>query len=368
MKKIIIIALSMLFFYGAIGEPKDSLDIMIGQMIQIGITDFGDASVRNELRNLIKTGKVGGVILFEKNLQKEDTKVALKKMIEEIQKEANIPLFIAIDEEGGYVNRLKPKYGFPKTVSAAYLGAMDDLDSTKFYSTQTAQTLSSLGFNVNYAPSVDVAINPSNPVIVKNERSYSKDPKMVVRHAAAYIEGHKPFNVATVLKHFPGHGSSQVDTHLGVADVSNSWQKKELEPYIALIKTGSVQAIMTAHIINQNLDEDLLPATLSKRIITDLLRKELGYEGVIFSDDMHMAAIIKNYGFKEAVVLAINAGVDCLIFSNNISPDEIISAEALHHHIKTQVLMGTIDVNSITQSYRRLIKLKSALGLNYLKY
>ena len=193
--------------------------------------------MRNELRNLIKTGKVGGVILFEKNLQKEDTKVALKKMIEEIQKEANIPLFIAIDEEGGYVNRLKPKYGFPKTVSAAYLGAMDDLDSTKFYSTQTAQTLSSLGFNVNYAPSVDVAINPSNPVIVKNERSYSKDPKMVVRHAAAYIEGHKPFNVATVLKHFPGHGSSQVDTHLGVADVSNSWQKKELEPYIALIKT-----------------------------------------------------------------------------------------------------------------------------------
>jgi beta-N-acetylhexosaminidase len=262
---------------------------------------------------------------------------------------------------------LKPKYGFPKTVSAAYLGAMDDLDSTKFYSAQTAQTLNSLGFNVNYAPSVDVAINPDNPVIVKNERSYSKEPKTVIRHAAAYIEGHKPYNVATVLKHFPGHGSSQVDTHLGVADVSNSWQKKELEPYIALIKTGSVQAIMTAHIINQNLDEDLFPATLSKRIITGLLRKELGYEGVIFSDDMHMAAIIKNYGFKEAVVLAINAGIDCLIFSNNISPDEIISAEALHRHIKTQVLTGTIDANSITQSYRRLIKLKSALGLNYLK-
>ena len=121
MKKISITALSMLFFYGAIGEPKDSLDIMIGQMIQIGITDFGDASVRDELRNLIKTGKVGGVILFEKNLQKEDTKAALKKMIEELQKEADIPLFISIDEEGGYVNRLKPKYGFPKTVSAAYL-------------------------------------------------------------------------------------------------------------------------------------------------------------------------------------------------------------------------------------------------------
>ena len=367
MKKIAIDSLSVLFFYGALGQERDSLDIMIGQMIQVGITDFNDPSVRKELRTLIKTDKVGGVILFEKNLQKENTKSALSNLIQVLQKDAHIPLFIAIDEEGGYVNRLKPKYGFPKTVSAAYLGAMDDLDSTKFYSAQTAQTLSSLGFNVNYAPSVDVAVNPNNPVIVKNERSYSKDPKKVIRHASAYMEGHKPYDVATVLKHFPGHGSSQADTHLGVADVSNSWQKKELDPFIELIKTGTVQAIMTAHIINKNLDEDLFPATLSKRIITDLLRKELGYDGVIFSDDMHMAAIIKNYGFKEAVILAINAGVDCLIFSNNIFPDEIISAGALHSHIKHQVLTGKIDSKTITQSYRRLIKLKSAIGLMVLK-
>ena len=367
MKKISILALAIIFFSRALSDPKDSLDIMIGQMIQIGITDYNDTSVRNELSNLIKTGKIGGIILFEKNLQKEDAKTVLKKMIEELQKDAKIPLFIAIDEEGGYVNRLKPKYGFPKTVSAAYLGTMDDLDSTKFYSAQTAQTLSSHGINLNYAPSIDLAINPNNPVIVKNERSYSKIPKKVTEHASAFIEGHKPYNVATVLKHFPGHGSSQVDTHLGVADVTNSWQKKELEPYIALIKTESAQAIMTAHIVNQKLDKNLFPATLSKRIITDLLRKELRYEGVIFSDDMHMAAIINNYGFKEAVVLAINAGVDCLIFSNNISPNEIISATDLHSHIRHQVLIGKIDASSITQSYHRLMKLKSSIGLNYLR-
>ena len=356
----------------AYGQDADtvSLDQMIGQMVMVGLNKYQEPNNKKETLQAIREGKISGVVLFEKDLNKKDTKKNLSKLVWELQENTTIPLLIAIDEEGGRVNRLKPKYGFPKTVSAQYLGEIDNLDSTYFYASGTAQTLSQFGFNVNFAPTVDVNINPKNPVIGGVGRSYSSDYLEVIDHAQTVIKAHDAYTVATALKHFPGHGSSAEDTHLGIADVSNTWRLEELYPYKALIDSGYVRSIMSSHIVNRTLDDQLLPATLSKKILNGILRTYLGFDGVVFSDDMHMGAITQHYGFEEAVVLAVNAGVDVLVFSNNITLDDITNAGSLHALIKKGVEEGKIEEWRIRESYQRIMKFKRELGLledSYLK-
>lgn len=349
----------------SLAQEKDSvsLDDMIGQMVMVGLNNYVEPKEKLQTLDAIAQGKISGIILFEKDLKKTDTKKNLSRLVWELQETAKTPLFIAIDEEGGKVNRLKPKYGFPKTMTAASLGALNNLDTTRYYAQQTSKNLHQFGFNVNFAPTVDVNINPKNPVIAGYGRSYSADPEVVTKHAKEVIESHDDQNVATVLKHFPGHGSSSSDTHLGIADVSNSWRFEELFPYKSLIDSGLVKAIMSSHIVNRSLDEDLLPATLSKKMIDGVLRHHLGFEGVVFSDDMHMGAITQHYGFEEAVVLAINAGVDVLVFSNNITDDDITNAGSLHGLIKEAVIEGKIEVSQIEAAYQRIRSLKETLGL-----
>jgi len=358
----IVIILAALFFR-SFGQNDDSLKLMIGQMIMIGINDYDDPGEKYDLLGNIKAGYLGGIILYEKNLDKENTSKKLAELILELQEDAKTPLFMSIDEEGGRVNRLKPKYGFPKTRSAAYLGDLDNIDSTYFYAEQTAKLLSGFGFNVNYAPVIDVNVNTSNPVIGKLERSYSEDYREVTRHAAAFIKAHTNYGIATTLKHFPGHGSSADDTHLGIADVTDTWRIEELYPYRFLIDSGVVTGVMTAHIVNGTLDQQKLPATLSNKIINGMLRDFLNYEGVVFSDDMHMGAISANYGFEDAVVMAINAGVDVLMFSNNVFDYQLTTVTEIHELIFQKVKSGQISTGQIQASFQRIMKLKSQLGL-----
>lgn len=342
-------------------EDSVSLDVMIGQMILTGIGDFSYLPDDAEIIDDIKSGKVGGIILFEKNINSERPKIQLKRTIDSLKSAASIPLFISIDEEGGRVNRLKPKYGFPITKQAGELGAMNNLDTTAFYANNTASTLNEYGINVNYAPDVDVAINPENPVIAKLGRSYSEDPKIVARHAQKVIDVHRENNVLTVLKHFPGHGSSRNDSHFGVADVSDTWQFAELMPYKYLLDSGRVDAIMTAHIVNEHLDPDKLPATLSPYIITNILRGVLNYQGVVFTDDMQMHAISKNFGFEESIKMAINAGVDVMLFCNNVPGNERRTPSQIHDIISNYVTQGEISEDRIRASYNRIMQLKSKL-------
>ncbi|MFY0688106.1 MAG: glycoside hydrolase family 3 protein [Cyclobacteriaceae bacterium] len=352
-----------LCFSIVVNGQNDPLDHMVGQMIMVGYNDYYNASQQKEILRLIEEGKVGGIILFEKNLKKNGTKAELAKMIAELQSKAEIPLFMGIDEEGGRVNRLKPKYGFPETRSAQYLGELDNVDSTRYYANAVAENLSKYGFNVNYAPNVDVNINPDNPVIGKAERSYSAEPATIARHAEIVIEEHDKQNVITVLKHFPGHGSSAADSHLGIADVSNSWQFNEIYPYMELIRQNKVKAVMSAHIVNRVLDERMLPGTLSDKVIKGILRDALKFDGVVFSDDMHMGAIAKEYGLEEAIVLAANADLDVLMFSNNIYEDEKVSGEELHQIIVKNVKNGQISMETIAKSYQRIISLKAEMGM-----
>ncbi|MBC6400612.1 MAG: glycoside hydrolase family 3 protein [Ekhidna sp.] len=353
-----------------IDPAKDSIDTMIGQMIMIGAGDFNLVEGNEVIFQEIKSGKVGGVVLYEKNILFESPKSELALLIQTLQKNADIPLFISIDEEGGRVNRMKMRYGFPKTVSAQYLGKLDNLDSTRFYARQTASLLNSFGINMNYAPVLDVNLNPKNPVIGKMERSFSVDYYEVIKHANAVIEEHQKQGVIPVLKHFPGHGSSRNDTHLGLTDVTETWQIEEVYPYSALIDSGKVQAVMTAHIVNKSLDQTKNPATLSKRIVSGLLRDFLHFDGVIISDDMQMGAINNEYGLRESIKMSLLAGVDILMFANNVRDDERVSATTIHAIIKDLLFEGVISKERILQSYSRIIKMKKEAGLcspNYLK-
>lgn len=341
-------------------SPIDSLDFKIGQMLIVGYPKQEVTQDEPILKDIAQ-GKIGGIILFEKNIPADNSYIKLKQLTWSLKQNAPLPLLMAIDQEGGRVNRLKEKYGFPPTVSAQYLGETANLDSTTFYAEITAATLAGLGFNVNFAPVVDLSTYKDNPVIGKIERAYSDDPDSVVMQAEAVIDAHRRFGVITVLKHFPGHGSSHADTHLGIADVTDYWQAKELQPYQRLLQKHKVDAIMTAHIVNRKLDEEGKPGTLSYPIITGLLRDSLNYDGVVFSDDMQMHAITEHYGLEKAIKLSILAGVDILMFSNNIQGSEDRTVDTVHKIVKDLVEKGEISPERIDESYNRILKLKSGL-------
>lgn len=343
-----------------VGQTPDLLDVKIGQMILVGMPK---AEVDPLVLEEVRKGKVGSIIFFEKNIpNKPNAFASVKNMTWTYQKAASIPLFICIDQEGGKVNRLKEKYGFTRSVSAAALGKSKSIDSVSFYAEATAATLAGLGFNVNFAPCVDLAIT-ENAVIYKPERSYSANEDTVAMMAAEVIRQHRKFGIITSLKHFPGHGSSKEDTHFGVADVTNTWSERELKPYKQLLENNLVDAVMTSHIVNKKLDSKGYPGTLSKDILDGILRKQLGFNGVVFSDDMQMHAISKNFGLEETIKLAINAGVDVLCFSNNIAGTDERTVDKVHAIIKKLVASGEIKPGRIDESFQRILQLKSRIGI-----
>ncbi len=357
--------LLMLFYLATISATKaqdlDSLDIKIGQMILVG---FPGTTVDEKVLEEVRVGKVGSIILFEKNIPPKNSFVALKKITWTYSQAASIPLLIGIDQEGGRVNRLKDKYGFPKSITAEAMGKGPTLDSVRFYSEATASTLSGLGINVNFGPVVDLASNPTNPIIAKYGRAFSANEDSVILMAKEFIKEHRKYGVLTSIKHFPGHGSSKDDTHLGIADVTNTWEERELKPYQILIDSGYVDAIMTSHIVNKKLDKQGNPGTLSSDILTGILRKRLKFEGVIFTDDMQMHAITKHYGLEEAIKLAVNGGVDIMTFSNNIQGSEERTVDKVHSIIRKMVQTGEIKEARIDESFDRILKLKKQLSTN----
>lgn len=356
MKKLILIALAFAFVTPTFA---DSLDVKIGQMIMIGMRGTS-VSPKSSIYKFVSQGTVGGVLLYERNVHKTAAKSKMKTLSATLQAAAPIPLLISIDQEGGQVNRLKTKYGFPAMPSAYDVAQKNDNAYASRIANRIAGTCGSLGINVNYAPVMDLH-NRACPVLGKRERCFSADPNEVARFGEIYVDAHRENKVLTVLKHFPGHGNSRSDSHLGIADVSRYWKPNELTPYQKLIKADKVDAIMTAHIINTQLEPSKLPATLSEKIITGTLRNELGYDGVIITDDMQMGAIAKYYGFKESIKKAILAGVDILMFSNNIAGANQYSAKNVHATIKKMVLAGIIPMDRIDESYTRIMKMKQGL-------
>lgn len=343
-------------------DTPPSLETMIGQMIMVGVKGMNIEEVNPAFLKQIDEGHIGGIVLFDydvttkKAYRNVESPAQVKKLVSDLQKHAFIPLLMAVDQEGGKVNRLKSKYGFPNSVTAKYLGTLDNIDSTKYYAVQNAQTLKSLGFNVNFAPVVDIDLNPDNPVIGKYERSYSDKTNLVIKHATAWIKEQDAQGILSTLKHFPGHGSSDADSHEGITDVTKYWKAEELAPFKTLSALDYQVAIMTAHVKNDQLDT-LYPATLSEKVIHKILRKDWQFDGLVFSDDLQMKAVNAIYDFETILQRSIEAGVDVLVFGNNIEYDETIPARAVKA-IAEMVEAGTISRERIELSYGRILNVK----------
>ncbi|KAA6301586.1 MAG: Beta-hexosaminidase [Candidatus Ordinivivax streblomastigis] len=337
----------------------------IGQMLIIGFHGM-KLQANNHIITDIQQRHISGVILFDYDAPSKkygrniSNPKQLKQLSTDLQKLTNEKLIISIDQEGGKVNRLKAKYGFPASVSAEYLGKINNEDSTRYYASICAKTLKAHGINLNFAPCVDVNLNPKNPIIGGVQRSFSKDTTTIIRHAQWWLETQQSLGVIGSLKHFPGHGSSSADTHLGNVDVSKTWNACELAPYRQLIQTGQVHVVMTSHIFNAHLDPHY-PATLSKAILTDILRKQLHFKGVIITDDLAMGALVKNYSLEAILEHAINAGADLLCLSNNGETDDPFIAQKAVDIIFKLVKSGKIAPETIDASYKRIQELKSLL-------
>lgn len=346
----------------------DSLKKKIGQMLMVGFDGF-TVNESHPIAQAILAEQLGSVILFDydcktkqfaRNIQNPDQ---LKKLTQQLQKYANNTLFIAVDYEGGAVNRLKTQYGFPSTKTAAEVAVLS-VDEIKSYAEQMASTLKSVGINLNFAPVLDVNVNLANPIIAQLHRSFSADPNQVIRCAEIFYQAFVKNGVIAGYKHFPGHGSSEGDTHLGCVDVTETWQSIELLPYQKLLKTPENLMIMTAHIVHQKLDAAGYPASLSYAMIQKLLRNEMHFDGVVITDDLQMKAITDQYGLRESLSLAIQAGADILLVGNQLGECVILPQEMIDW-IYQDIQNGKISIERIDQSYQRILNLKSSIFANF---
>ena len=336
-----------------------SLEKKIGQMLLVGFQGTR-VTESHPIIHHIRENQIGGILLSEANIevgQGGDSHEQIKRLTSLLQEVSPVPLFIAIDYEGGHVSRLKPEYGFSPTRSAKSLGLENNLLATRTQASAMAGLLEDLGINVNFAPVLDLAVNPKNPVIVKKNRSFSADPFIVTNHARAFIQAHHEKGILCAVKHFPGHGSSIHDTHQARTDITHTWVPEELIPFRKLISEGCPDFVMAAHVFHRRID-DANPATLSSKALTTILRGQLKYDGVILADDMHMRAIIQEYDLTHAVIRAINAGVDILVFTYNPNAGNNFISNIIDM-VKKAVDEQLIPKERIDASYRRITKLKN---------
>jgi beta-N-acetylhexosaminidase len=349
---------------GCGGAREVTLEEKIAQMLLVGFrgTQLDES---NYIVRDIRDYHIGGVILFDRDAalgtygRNITSPEQLQALTASLRRLSATPMFIAVDQEGGNVCRLKERYGFPPTVTAQYLGTLNDPAVTRMYADSIGSTLAANGLNMNFAPVVDLNVNPDSPAIGRLQRSFSADPAIVANHARIFVQTHDLNRVATCFKHFPGHGSATADSHLGFVDVTDTWSEIELEPYRILSSEGNCRMVMTAHVFNRNIDPDL-PATLSRPIITGLLRERLAYDGVVVTDDLQMQGLTQFFNYQTIVEKAILAGVDIILVSNNLAYDPEVVPTTINL-VADLVRGGTITQERIDASYRRIMGLKNRL-------
>lgn len=340
----------------------------IGQMLIMGFSGLS-LEQDNQVKDWLSKENLGGILLFDYDLAKQCpgknliNQPQIKQLTTQLNQyaqrsfsgQAGIPLFIAIDYEGGAVDRLRHIEGCMQTINPREMAQLSEAE-LRIEAKKMAATLKTLGFNLNFAPVVDLHLNEEQGIIGKLGRSFSSDAKLTARTAKIFVEAFAEYGISCCYKHFPGHGSALGDTHEGFVDVSETFQQSELEPYALLLEDQSLPAmIMTAHVINRHLDESRLPATLSQKILTGLLRQTLGFDGVIISDDLQMQAISNHYSLEEALCLTLNAGADMVIIANQlgeINAPEVITK--IEHLVQTKA----IKLSRIEEAYQRIMHLK----------
>ncbi|MFQ3307621.1 MAG: beta-N-acetylhexosaminidase [Candidatus Midichloriaceae bacterium] len=347
----------------------DDIHSLIGSMLVFGFRGVtpNDISVQNIYED-ISDHNLGGVILFGYNIVYPEQLLKLTNYITQRRKD----LFVAVDQEGGRVQRLNKKKGFIDTISAKRMSKYFSYREAYEKYSLMAREMKTYGINFNLAPCIDLDSDTPSSVIGALERSYGSDVNIITNYAIKFIEAHKEYGILTSLKHFPGHGLSRGDTHKNMVDMTHSANfKLETKPYINIFDSKLHTSVMTSHIINNNLDSRGYPASLSKRMVTDILRNNMNFRGLVITDALEMKAISDNFSVEDVITLAINAGNDMLIFSKNlaISPNSTekdpwdITPNEVINIIKSKVLSGEIKKSRIEESCARIYNAKKALNI-----
>ncbi len=319
----------------------------IGQMIIAGFKGL-QINPKDPVVRDIQQFNIGGVILYDEEVSDPNERwrnirstEQTKSLIQNLKK-VDESLLICIDQEGGNVQRLKEEYGFLACPSWNEIGSHNDEKVTRKFAASISNTLNELGINVNLAPVVDLEVN-GDAYQSKESRCFSSDPSIIADHSQIFVEAHQNKNVICTLKHFPGLGSAQDDTHEGFTDISNTWSEREIEPFKQLIDQGKVDLIMVGHSFHREIDPGW-PASMSEKTVNGLLRTELNYDGVVICDDPMMGAISNQYDFETAMGQIINASVDLLCFGNNLVYDRDIVPRTI------ETIFGLIDRGHIEES------------------
>lgn len=338
-----------------------TLEEMAGQMIVVGFQgdDAGDASVE-ALRAELAAGRLGGVMLLKTNVKGLGAVAEMNAAFRAAS--PGLPPFITIDQEGGAVERMTEDVGFMEIPNAASIAANNSPAGARAIYATMAASLAELGFTVNFGPVADVNLNANNQVIAKFGRSFSADPAVVASYDAAFIEAHHQAGMLTALKHFPGHGSSTADSHEGFVDITQTWQPLELDPYRALIGAGEVDMVMVGHLYHADYSDvgTQDPSSLSPQWIDGVLRGDLGFDGVVISDDLEMGAIRDHFTLEQTAILAVRAGVDVLLFSNTAKYHASLSRDILNILV-TEAQADPAFAARIAQSYERIVALKGGI-------
>ena len=346
---------------------NQTLERLIGQLIIAGFRG-SNAAPDSPIANFIKDYNLAGVILYD-----EDVKIGglgsrniqstnqVKELSDQLQSFSKDGLLISIDQEGGGTNRLKSNYGFPETPSWNHMGLLNNDLMTLQFSQTIASTLNDCGINVNFAPVLDLDYGDET-VIGKAKRANSHIPKTVIQHSRIFIQSLRDNNVISCGKHFPGQGSAFGDTHKGSTDISNTWTVKDLLPFDELIKYGDLDMVMVSHTFDKKIDPNY-PASLSHIIITDMLRNDLGFNGVVICDDPSMNAISDHYDLTESFELMFNAGIDLFCLGNNLNYDPDFIPKSVSSMCQL-VRSGKVTENRIRQSINRIEFLKKKYNIH----
>ena len=361
---IIVVLLSIFTFRTTFSKepPKDeiletisnmSLDEKIGQLV---ISGFYGTTLDENILKLIKEDKISGVILFNRNVKDSSTLLSLNNSLKESNKNNKLPLFISVDEEGGLVTRM-PK-DIKRLPTNTYIGSLNNKDLSYNVGEILGEQLSYFGFNMNFAPVLDINSNPNNPVI--GDRSFGNNKDTVAILGTSTMKGIQSKNIISVVKHFPGHGDTSVDSHVNLPVVNydiNRLKSFEFVPFKTAIQNGA-DAIMVGHILLPKIDSKY-PSSMSYEIVTNILRKDLGFNGLVVSDDMTMGAITKNYSIEESSIKAINAGVDLLLVCQKYE-----NTENVLKALKEAALNGTISKERLDNALYNIISIKKKYLLN----
>jgi len=329
-----------------------TLEEKVGQLIVVGLEG---SAMDDNARAMIEDHYVGGFILFGRNVKNAGQLLDLINSLKVTNSKNKVPIFVSVDEEGGRVSRM-PKE-LIKLPSGREVGKTNDKDFSYEIGGVIAEELKSFGFNMNFAPVLDIDSNPQNPVI--GDRAYGSSAEIVSKLGIECMKGIREGGIIPVVKHFPGHGDTSVDSHVGLPTVDsdiNRLNDFELVPFIEAIE-NQADAVMVAHILINKIDPEH-PASLSKILITDILRRELNFNGVVITDDITMGAIVKHYNIGDAAVRAVNAGSDIVLVCHGQD-----NGIAVLNALTKAVQSGTITEKRLDESVYRILKLKSKFRL-----